>query len=109
MTSLEKATKIQEVLDQKKAIEIKLMKVADLTTITDYFVLANGTSTTQIKSLAEEVQFQLEQCGEPARLEGKTSDWLLIDSGDVIVHIFLPEAREHYNLDKLWADAEEVQ
>ena len=49
-----------------------------------------------------------EQLSEPARLEGKTSDWLLIDSSDVIVHVFLPEAREHFNLERVWADAEEL-
>ena len=108
MTSLEKAEKIRDILDTKKAVDIKVMKVGDLTIVADYFVLANGTSTTQIKSLADEVQYQLEQLGEPARLEGKTSDWLLIDSSDVIVHVFLPEAREHFNLERVWADAEEV-
>ncbi|MBQ1545899.1 MAG: ribosome silencing factor [Clostridia bacterium] len=108
MTSLEKAEKIRDILDQKKALDIKVMKVGDLTIVADYFVLANGTSTTQIKSLADEVQYQLEQLSEPARLEGKTSDWLLIDSSDVIVHVFLPEAREHFNLERVWADAEEV-
>lgn len=108
MTSLEKAEKIRDILDQKKALDIKVMKVGDLTIVADYFVLANGTSTTQIKSLADEVQYQLEQLSEPARLEGKTSDWLLIDSSDVIVHVFLQEAREHFNLERVWADAEEV-
>jgi len=108
MTSLEKAKKIREFLEAKKAVDVRILKVGDLTVVTEYFVIANGTSTTQIKSLAEEVQYQLEQLSEPARMEGKASEWILIDSEDVIAHVFLPEAREHFNLERLWADAEEI-
>lgn len=108
MTSLEKAKKIAETLEQKKAIDVSVKKVGDLTVVAEYFVLCNGTSTTHIKSLADDVQYALEQVGEESRLEGKASDWLLLDFGDVIVHIFLPHAREHYDLDRLWADAEDI-
>ncbi|MBO7681516.1 MAG: ribosome silencing factor [Clostridia bacterium] len=108
MTSLEEAKKIAEVLDNKKAQEVKVLKVADLTFVAEYFVLATGTSNTQVKSLAEEVEFQMKEAGLPGHLEGKASDWYLIDFGSVICHIFEPDARAHYNLERLWADAEEI-
>ncbi len=108
MTALEKVKNIVKFLDDKKAVEIKVLKIAELTVVSDYFVVVNGTSTTHIKALADEVDYQMGQIGEQGRLEGKASDWLLIDFGDVIVHVFLPDAREHYNLEHLWADAEEI-
>lgn len=108
MTSIEKVENIVKFLDEKKAAGIRVLKISDLTAISDYFVVANGTSTTHIKALADEVDFRMGELGENGRLEGKATDWLLFDFGDVIVHIFLPDAREHYNLEKLWADAEEI-
>lgn len=108
MTTEERVKQIVKILDDKKAIDIKVFKVTELTSLTDYFVVVNGTSTTHIKSLAEEVEYKMGQLDEKGRLEGKASDWLLIDFGDVIVHVFLPSAREHYNLEHLWADAEEI-
>lgn len=109
MTSLETAKKIAEVLDNKKAQDVKVLKVEDLTFVTEYFVIATGTSSTQVRSLAEEVEFQLKGLGLQGHLEGKASDWYLIDLGSVICHIFEPSAREYYNLERLWADAEEIE
>lgn len=108
MTSLEEAKKVASILDEKKALNIKVMKVGDLTMVAEYFVICNGTSNTHIKSLADEVEFQMKEVGVAGHLEGKASDWLLLDFGSVIAHIFLPSAREHYNLERLWADAEEI-
>ncbi len=108
MTTQEKVKNIVKFLDDKKAVDIKVLKISELTVVSDYFVVANGTSTTHIKALADEVDYQMGELGEQGRLEGKASDWLLIDFGDVIVHVFLPDSREHYNLEKLWADAEEI-
>lgn len=108
MTSLEEAKKVASILDEKKALNIKVMKVGDLTMVAEYFVICNGTSNTHIKSLADEVEFQMKEAGVAGHLEGKASDWLLLDFGSVIAHIFLPSAREHYNLERLWADAEEI-
>ncbi len=108
MTALEKVKNIVKFLDDKKAVDVKVLKIAELTVVSDFFVVVNGTSTTHIKALADEVDYQMGLIGEQGRLEGKASDWLLIDFGDVIVHVFLPDAREHYNLEHLWADAEEI-
>ena len=92
MESLQLATSIAKVLDTKKAANVKVLKVRDLTVLTDYFVIANGTSTTHVKSLAEEVEFQLEQQGVKAlRTEGyDAKNWILLDYGTVIVHVFYP-------------------
>ncbi|MBU3805474.1 MAG: ribosome silencing factor [Candidatus Fournierella pullistercoris] len=109
MESLQLATSIAKMLDNKKAADVKVLKVEDLTVLTDYFVIANGTSTTHVKSLAEEVEFQMEQQGvQPLRTEGYDSkNWILLDYGSVIVHVFYPQAREFYDLEHLWADAQE--
>ena len=109
MESLQLATSIAKVLDTKKAANVKVLKVRDLTVLTDYFVIANGTSTTHVKRLAEEEEFQLEQQGvKTLRTEGyDAKNWILLDYGTVIVHVFYPQAREFYDLEHLWADAEE--
>ncbi len=110
MTSLEMAKKIVSVLDAKKAEDIRLIRVRDLTVITDYFVLASGTSSTHVKSLTDEVEFQLKQAGaQPAAVEGYGSaQWVALDFGTVIVHVFYPEARRFYDLERLWADGEKI-
>ncbi|MBQ7688876.1 MAG: ribosome silencing factor [Clostridia bacterium] len=96
-------------LDSKKGIDIELMKVADLTVLTEYFVLATGTSNTHIRSLADEVEFKMREAGfEPLRIEGRATGWILQDYGDVIVHVFSAEQRAQYALEKLWGDAERV-
>lgn len=96
-------------LDSKKGLDIEVLKVADLTVLTEYFVLVTGTSNTHIRSLAEEVEFQLKEAGiAPDRIEGKATGWILLDYGDVIVHVFSEEQRAQYCLEKLWADAAPV-
>ena len=111
MDSLQLATQIAHIMDKKKAANLKVLKVRDLTVLTDYYVIANGGSTTQVKSLAEEVEFQLgQQDIKPLRTEGYDSkSWILLDYGNVIVHVFCPEARNYYDLDHLWADGEEIE
>jgi iojap-like ribosome-associated protein len=111
MTAKETAIKITNALNSKKAQDIKVLHIEDLTIVTDYFVIANGTSNTQVKALAEEVEFQLEQEGiRPRHIEtSETRNWVLLDYNAVIVHIFLPEAREFYDLERLWADGVPVE
>lgn len=94
----------------KKGRDIQLLKVHDLTVLADYFVIASGTSTTQVSALRDEVEYQLGRAGiEPLRTEGAASkNWILLDYGAVVVHIFVPEAREYYALERLWADAQPV-
>lgn len=97
-------------LSSKKSVDIKVLKIEKLTIVADYFVICNGTSVTQIKALADEVEFQLEQAGTRVlHREGYGSgSWVLLDYGTLIVHIFHPNSREFYNLEKLWADAVEI-
>ena len=109
MKGLELSTAIAKILDAKKAHDLKVLKIEDLTIVTDYIVIATGTSTTQVKALADEVEYQLEtQLNlRPSRVEGyESKNWILMDYDTVIVH---PEARNYYNLDKLWADGEEIE
>jgi ribosome-associated protein len=105
MTSLEKAYKIKDILDSKKAVEINILHVHDKSVISDYFVIATGTSSTHVKSLADEVESELEKLKVlPLSHAGKLSNsWVLLDYGDVIVHIFSQEARDFYDLEKLWS------
>lgn len=100
------AEAIAEVLDSKKARDIKVIHVEDKTVIAEYFVLCTGNSSTQVKALAGEVEFRMEQRGlSPYSVEGRDNNsWVLVDYSNVIVHIFSREAREFYNLDKLYED-----
>ena len=97
-------------LDDKKARDVKVLKTAEQTVLADYFVICNGTSSTHIKALVNEVDKQLSEAGEPPmRREGLRSDiWVLMDFGSVIVHVFTEEARKFYNLERLWSDSEEI-
>lgn len=105
------AKNIAGVLDNKKAHNVQILKVTDKTIIADYFVIANGTSSTQVKSLADEVEYQIgeKQGIKPANIEGRgQGNWVLLDYVNVIVHVFNPQTREFYNLEKLWAECEKV-
>ena len=106
-TLMEAAVKV---LDGKKAQDICAIRVGDKTILADYFVIAAGSSSTQVKMLADEVEFQLAQQGvKPHHVEGYRSEsWIILDYTDVIVHIFYEETRDFYNLERLWADGEKV-
>lgn len=110
LTPAEIAGIAAKVLDDKKARDVKVLKTAEQTVLADYFVICNGTSSTHIKALVDEVDKQLSEAGEPPiRREGLRSDiWVLMDFGSVIVHVFTDEARKFYNLERLWSDSEEV-
>lgn len=110
MESLALARKIAQVLDSKKAVDIRVIKIADHSTIADYFVIAGATSTTQVKALADEVEHQLGLIGVEKRSEeGRMSaSWLLLDYRDVVAHIFHGQTREFYDLERLWADGAEI-
>ena len=106
----ELADAIAEVLDSKKGRDIKVLHVEDKTVIAEYFVICTGNSSTQIKALADELEYKLGVAGvENIRLEGSDcNDWKVLDCKDVIIHIFSEEARDFYKLDRLWADCEEI-
>ena len=96
-------------LNQKKAKQLKVLKIDDLTTLADSFVIATATSSTHVRALADEVEEKLkEQSVEPHHVEGRTTGWIVLDYQSVIVHIFTPDQREFYNLDSMWSDAKEI-
>ena len=100
---------IVAILDSKKARDIKLLHVEKQTVIADYFVICTGMSRTQIRALADEVDFKLSHYGmTPLHVEGADSGiWVLQDYGYVILHVFTDEAREFYKLEKLYQDTTE--
>lgn len=108
MTSLETAKMAVKALDSKKALDIKVIKIQDISAIADYFVIATGTSSTHVKALADEVEAQLNEAGiSVSHVEGyRSNSWILLDYVDVVVHVFSDEAREYYDLERLWQDGE---
>lgn len=110
MTSLEQARKIVQVMDNKKAKDIRLIKIEGISSLGDYFVVASASNTTQVKAIADEVEDEMTRLGlEPNRVEGRQSaQWILMDYYDVMVHVFLDEARSFYNLERLWSDAPQL-
>ena len=110
MTPKDMALLAAKALDSKKAKEIKVIEIGDLTTLADYFVIAAGTSNTQISALSDVVEEYLKREGELAlRREGyRDGTWVLLDYGSIAVHIFSEEAREFYDLERLWRDGKEL-
>ena len=100
-----------EALDAKSAKDIRVLKTEDLTVLANYFVICTATSTTHVKTLADEVEKALKAQDETVRRrEGyRSGGWVLLDFGCVVVHLFLEEVRAFYSLERLWGDAEEVQ
>ena len=96
-------------LNEKKAMDLAAIRVGDLTIVAEYFILATATSNTHVKTLADEVEVKLSEMGvEPHHIEGRATGWILLDYGDIVVHVFSREAREFYNLDKMWGDGEVI-
>lgn len=101
---------IAKACNEKKGIDIKVLNLAKLTPIADYFIIVSGNSTTQVMAIADEVEEKMAEAG--FYLSGKegyrSGRWILLDFKDIVVHIFHKEDREFYNLEKLWADSEEL-
>jgi ribosome-associated protein len=106
----DKVFKIYKVLEDKKASDIKILYIGDLTIVADYFIIATGNSDTHVKALTDEIEKKLMEDGIfVGHIEGYNwGKWVLMDYGDVIVHIFQKPEREFYNLERLWADAKEI-
>lgn len=110
MNQQEKLEMIIKTLDSKRGEDIQAIKISDLTILADYFVIVNGTSNTHTRTLADEVEFRLSQQGiEPERREADTGNtWIILDYADIIVHVFYKEVRNFYQLERLWADGEQI-
>jgi ribosome-associated protein len=112
LTSKDLAWSIASAADDKKAAEIVLLNVANVSYLADYFVIVTGFSRTQLKAISDEVETQIAERYHrlPERSSGKSEGgWLVQDYGDVIVHIFLPDEREYYNLETFWGHAERIE
>ncbi len=110
-TPLEIAKAVEKFLDDKKGRDIKVLHVEDITSIADYFVVCTATSNTHVKALSGEVEYQLERRGVNAyHIEGRDNNsWVVLDYCNVIVHIFNREARDFYNLEKLYENTTAVE
>ncbi len=100
------ANEIAKILDEKGATDIQILEVGHMTSITDFFVVASGRNVQNVSSLAEDLEDGLAEQGvTPRRKEGKNgARWIVLDYAHVIVHIFHPEERQYYNIERLWQD-----
>lgn len=105
MNSEQLSNLVVDALDDIKAKDIVKLDVRDMTSVTDYMIVASGTSNRHVKALADAVADKAREAGhKPAGVEGEEgSEWVLLDLQDILVHVMLPRVREFYNLEKLWA------
>ncbi len=104
------ALTLAKALDEKKAQEIAVLEIDQVSSLADYFVICTGSSAPQLKAMADGAEKAMKEAGIlPHHIEGhRGGTWILQDYGDVILHLFSEEAREFYDLDRLWADAKKV-
>lgn len=110
LTAKEVAYEVTKALDAKKGMYIKLLKIDRVSSLADYFLICTGTSNTHVKTLCDYAEYTMEQLGETmlGREGHRGNSWELLDFGSVVVHVFTDEARKFYDLERLWADAEQV-
>ena len=101
---------VTKALDEKKGMNIKLLKIDKVSSLADYFLICTGTSNTHVKTLCDYAEFVMEEAGETmlGREGHRGNAWELLDYGTIVVHVFTEEARKFYDLERLWADAEVV-
>ncbi len=108
---LDKACLCLKFIEERKAVNPVLFRVAEMTSIADYFLVAGGQSTRQVQAVSRHLQRRLKEQGlRPFGVEGETDgNWVLLDYGDVVVHVFYEPFREFYDLEGLWADAPRIR
>ena len=106
----EVAIAVTKALDSKKGMDIKLLKIDKVSSLADHFLICTGTSGTHVKTLCDFAEYTLEQLGETllGREGHRGNTWELLDYGTIVIHVFTEEARKFYDLERLWADAEQV-
>lgn len=111
MTAVEKAALCYNCAVSKKAIDVVTLDVHDISDITDVFLIASGSSKRQVQTIVDAVEEGLRAAGEKSyHIEGYDNAWwTLIDAGDVVIHVFIDEARKHYDLERLWDDAPRIK
>ena len=97
-------------LEEKKAVDIKLIDISEVSVLADYFIIASGTNRNQVQALADNVEETLHKAGYPVKqTEGyRTANWVLMDYGDIIVHVFDSENRLFYDLERIWRDGKNI-
>lgn len=97
--------------EEKKARDIVLLEISDISPLCDYFLICSGNSSTQVQAIAENIKDKLKEVEEmPLRIEGlKDAHWVLMDYGTLVIHVFQDEDREFYNLERLWGDARVIE
>ena len=110
MNTKEIAYEVAKMLDSKKGMQVRLLKIDKVSTLADYFIICTGTSNTHVRTLCDIAEDTLEKLGENklGREGHRGNTWELLDYGAIVVHIFTEDAREFYSLERLWADAENV-
>lgn len=110
LSAKEVAYAVTKALDEKKGMDIKLLRINEVSSLADYFLICTGTSNTHVKTLCDYAEYTLEQLGEKllGREGHRGNTWELLDYGSLVVHVFTDEARAFYSLERLWADAEQV-
>ena len=110
LTPKEIAYAVTKALDEKKGMNIKLLKIDKVSSLADYFLICTGTSNTHVRTLCDFAEYTLEELGEPmlGREGHRGNSWELLDYGTIVVHVFTEEAREFYSLERIWADAEAI-
>ena len=104
------AVAVTKALDEKKGMDIRLLKIDRVSTLADYFLICTGTSNTHARTLCDYAEYTLTELGEPmlGREGHRGNSWELLDFGTIVIHVFTDEARKFYDLERLWADAEQV-
>ena len=110
LSAKEVAYSVTKALDEKKGMDIKLLRIDEVSSLADYFLICTGTSNTHVKTLCDYAEYTMDQLGEKllGREGHRGNSWELLDYGSVVVHVFTEEAREFYALERLWADGENV-
>ena len=110
LTAKEVAYEVTKALDEKKGMDIKLLKIDKISSLADYFIICTGTSNTHVNAMTNAVEAAMDVVGEPlvSREGHRSGTWVLLDYGCLVVHVFTEETRHFYDLERLWSDARKV-
>ncbi|MDY3715841.1 MAG: ribosome silencing factor [Blautia sp.] len=111
MNSKELARMACEALEDKKALDVKIIDIEQVSTLADYFIIASGTNRNQVQAMADNVEEVLGRAGyEPKQIEGyQTGNWILMDYRDIVIHVFDEENRLFYDLERIWRDGSVIE
>ncbi|MCD7796200.1 MAG: ribosome silencing factor [Clostridiales bacterium] len=109
MENIEIVKTAVKAIDSKNGENIEVIDIEDLTVLAEYFVIVTASSTTQLKSIAQEVEYKLSLAGcEPHHIDGRNTPWICLDYNSVVVHIFYKDQRDFYSLERLWEDGKKL-